>query len=149
MLRILRFLRESLFYVIIIILLLCLQAVTDLKLPKYTSDIVNIGIQQSGIKEKTPNVIRKKTMDELLVLTMSDAEILSNYELMERTEENIKNYPLLKDEDIYLKNDLSQDKEEALCFFRGNGIKRNNCNSATGTGTDNIEFIFRSAYKYI
>ena len=117
MLRILRFLRESLFYVIIIILLLCLQAVTDLKLPKYTSDIVNIGIQQSGIKEKTPNVIRKKTMDELLVLTMSDAEILSNYELMERTEENIKNYPLLKDEDIYLKNDLSQDKEEALIAY--------------------------------
>lgn len=117
MLRILSHLKESVFYIIIIILLLCLQAVTDLKLPKYTSDIVNVGIQQSGIEEKTPKVIRKKTMDELLALTMSDAEILSNYELLDKTEENLKNYPLLKDEDIYLKNDLSSEKEDALTAY--------------------------------
>ena len=117
MLRILSHLKESVFYVIIIILLLCLQAVTDLKLPKYTSDIVNVGIQQSGIEEKTPKVIRKKTMDELLALTMSDAEILSNYELLDKTEENIKNYPLLRDEDIYLKNNLSSEKEDALTAY--------------------------------
>ena len=117
MLRILSHLKESVFYIIIIILLLCLQAVTDLKLPKYTSDIVNVGIQQSGIEEKTPKVIRKKTMDELLALTMSDAEILSNYELLDKTEENIKNYPLLRDEDIYLKNNLSSEKEDALTAY--------------------------------
>ena len=117
MLRILSHLKESVFYIIIIILLLCLQAVTDLKLPKYTSDIVNVGIQQCGIEEKTPKVIRKKTMDELLALTMSDAEILSNYELLDKTEENIKNYPLLKDEDIYLKNNLSSEKEDALTAY--------------------------------
>lgn len=117
MLRILSHLKESVFYIIIIILLLCLQAVTDLKLPKYTSDIVNVGIQQCGIEEKTPKVIRKKTMDELLALTMSDAEILSNYELLDKTEENLKNYPLLKDEDIYLKNDLSSEKEDALTAY--------------------------------
>ena len=49
MLKILKNLKESLISVIIIVILLCLQAGTDLALPDYTSKIVNIGIQQGGI----------------------------------------------------------------------------------------------------
>ena len=52
----------------------------DLALPDYTSKIVNIGIQQSGIKEVSPKVIRKSKMDEILLLTNDDNEILENYE---------------------------------------------------------------------
>ena len=45
MLKILKNLKKTWFSVVLIILLLCLQAATDLALPEYTSKIVNIGIQ--------------------------------------------------------------------------------------------------------
>ncbi len=45
MFKVLKNLQESIFSVIAIVLLLCVQAYVDLKLPDYTSKIVNIGIQ--------------------------------------------------------------------------------------------------------
>ena len=59
MLKILGYLKESFISVIIIVLLLCVQAWTDLTLPDYTSRIVNIGIQQGGIEASNPDVINK------------------------------------------------------------------------------------------
>ena len=50
MLKILKNLKESWTAVIAIIILLCIQAGADLKLPDFTSQIVNVGIQQSGIE---------------------------------------------------------------------------------------------------
>ena len=45
MLKVLKNLKKSLGAVIIIVILLCVQATTDLALPDYTSKIVNEGIQ--------------------------------------------------------------------------------------------------------
>lgn len=45
MLKVLKNLKHSLISVIIIVLLLCIQAMADLALPDYTSKVVNIGIQ--------------------------------------------------------------------------------------------------------
>ena len=39
---------------IAIILILFVQAYCDLSLPAYTSDIVNVGIQQGGIEDEIP-----------------------------------------------------------------------------------------------
>ena len=63
MFKILKNLRESKMSVILIILLLILQAYCDLALPQYTSDIVDVGIQQSGIADVAPQKIRKDTME--------------------------------------------------------------------------------------
>ena len=82
----------------------------DLALPDYTSKIVNIGIQQSGIKEVSPKVIRKSKMDEILLLTNDDNEILENYELISKDnlsnkdyEKYLKEYPKLETEELYIK----------------------------------------------
>lgn len=45
MIKVLRNLKETWVYVVIIVLLLCIQAWADLTLPDYTSKIVNTGIQ--------------------------------------------------------------------------------------------------------
>ena len=50
MFKVLKNLKQSAISVILIIILLCVQAATDLALPTYTSRIVNVGIQQSGKK---------------------------------------------------------------------------------------------------
>ena len=72
MLKILKNLKESLISVIIIVILLCLQAGTDLALPDYTSKIVNIGIQQGGIQNVSPEAIRKEQMENLLLFSTDD-----------------------------------------------------------------------------
>ena len=46
MFKVLKNLKESIFAVITIVILLCIQAYADLELPDYTSKIVNIGIQE-------------------------------------------------------------------------------------------------------
>ncbi len=45
MLKVLKNLKKSLVSVIIIVVLLCIQAMADLALPDYTSKVVNVGIQ--------------------------------------------------------------------------------------------------------
>lgn len=45
MFKVLKNLKKTWISVVVIVMLLCLQAWTDLELPSYTSKIVNIGIQ--------------------------------------------------------------------------------------------------------
>lgn len=45
MLKVLKNLKKSFWQVVAIVILLCIQAASDLALPDYTSKIVNTGIQ--------------------------------------------------------------------------------------------------------
>ena len=50
-----------------VIVLLCIQAATDLKLPSYTSNIVNVGIQQGGIENsETPGIKNHNKLQKLM-----------------------------------------------------------------------------------
>ena len=82
MLKVLKNLKKSLGAVIIIVILLCVQASTDLALPDYTSKIVNEGIQSGGILNAVPDAISKEDMDAMLIFTDKDEEILENYTLV-------------------------------------------------------------------
>ena len=59
--------------VVFAVLLLFGQAFSDLSLPHYMSDIVNVGIQQGGISESTPKAISAKALSFLKVF-MTDEE---------------------------------------------------------------------------
>ena len=118
MLKIFKHLRNSSFIIFIIILLLAGQSSCELSLPTYTSNIINIGIQQSGIENSVPEVIRKSEMDKLFIF-LSDKNkntILNNYKLLNKNslsdEEYNKykdSYPALSDEEIYLLNTKDKD----------------------------------------
>ena len=73
MLKLFRYLKECKLSVLAIILLLVIQAMCDLGLPQYMSDIVDVGIQQGGIERVTPDRIRSDTLEDL-ELFMSDAD---------------------------------------------------------------------------
>ena len=79
MIKLLMNLKKSFLQVVIIVILLCVQAATDLALPDFTSKIVNTGIQAGGIESAVPNVISKEDMDLILMLTDKDNKILDNY----------------------------------------------------------------------
>ena len=97
MLKVLKNLKNSWVTVLIIVILLCVQAATDLALPDYTSKIVNIGIQYGGIEEAVPEIISEDMMEDLLFFTENDDQILENYDLVEENpnhdqEQTIKKY---------------------------------------------------------
>ena len=58
--------------VLLILCILVVQAYCDLSLPTYTSNIVNVGIQQSGIDEKIPENISEEEMNRLLLFVSED-----------------------------------------------------------------------------
>ena len=75
-----KYLKKSAGYVVLIIALLFLQAYCDLSLPDYTSKIVNVGIQQSGIEDSVPEKIRKTSMDSLqLFMDDNDKDIVDSF----------------------------------------------------------------------
>ena len=130
MLKVLKNLKNSLGAVIIIVILLCIQASTDLALPDYTSKIVNEGIQSGGITSPIPEVISKEDMDRVLVFTDKDDEILENYTQVLASDENgyqtqekheekvVKKYYgndyEVQANTIYVLKDISEEQEESL-----------------------------------
>ncbi len=72
MIKLMKYLKKSAGYVVLIIALLFLQAYCDLSLPDYTSKIINVGIQQSGIEDNVPDKIRKTSMDSLKLFIGED-----------------------------------------------------------------------------
>ena len=63
--RIIRYLKNCKVAVLLIVCLLVVQAFTDLALPHYTSDIVDVGIQQSGVEHAATDEMTAKTHDEI------------------------------------------------------------------------------------
>jgi len=74
MLAILRQLKNSKTAVLLTVLLLVVQAACDLALPEYTSELVDVGIQQGGIPNAVPDAMRETTM-ERLKLFMDDEDV--------------------------------------------------------------------------
>ena len=102
MIKLLKYLKRSAGYVVLIVLLLFLQAYCDLSLPDYTSKIVNVGIQQQGIEDGVPEKIRTATMDSLRLFMDGDA--------VSDTEE-----AYTQEDDLYiLKDDIDEETREQL-----------------------------------
>ena len=121
MFKVLKNLKESWISVITIVLLLIVQAAGDLTLPDYTSKIVNVGIQNGGIENVAPEVIRKSEMDNMLIFTEEDDKILASYEEISKDnldsaeyEKLVKKYPALENESLYKIKKISSSEQEEL-----------------------------------
>ena len=118
MLKVLKNLKESAISVIVIVILLCVQATTDLALPTYTSKIVNMGIQQGGIENSAPEYIAKSQMDNLLKFTNDDEKILNDYEIISEDskhyEKDVKDYPEIANQEVYKIKDISDEEQDSL-----------------------------------
>lgn len=121
MLKLLKNLKESWISVLVIVLLLVVQAIGDLTLPDYTSKIVNVGIQDGGIENPAPEVIRKTEMENMLIFTEDDSKILADYDEIskdnldsEEYEKLVKKYPALENETLYKVKKLDKDEQTNL-----------------------------------
>ncbi len=80
--RIIQYLKSSKVAVLLITLLLIVQAFADLSLPRYTSDLVDVGIQQGGIEHVSPDEMSADTFNYICMLAGEDTEqvIRDSYE---------------------------------------------------------------------
>ena len=72
--RIVRYLKMAPVAVLLILCLLVVQAFTDLSLPRYTSDIVDVGIQQSGIEHAAVDEMTAETFEAVCMMASEDDE---------------------------------------------------------------------------
>jgi ATP-binding cassette, subfamily B, multidrug efflux pump len=101
---IIKYLKPFTWQILLIFILLFAQAMSDLSLPGYMSDIVNIGIQQKGIENAVPQVIRSGEFAKIaLFMDSNDQVVVKNaYILLDRQSLSdtdyaayVEKYPLL------------------------------------------------------
>lgn len=107
--------------VIIVIALLVIQALCDLELPSYTSDIINNGIQGSGIDTPVPEVLTEDLYYAIEKISGYDPGIMASYDLVVREnlskqdyEKFSKKYPILKKQNIYLLKNLTEEEKSIV-----------------------------------
>ena len=109
MLRMFRELKGSYRYIVLIFALLFGQAFCDLALPSYTSDIINVGVQQGGIPDSVPDQIREESMDQLFLFMDSDQQ------------EEVKEYYILED-GVYTHEKLKDEERDSLNTIFGKAM---------------------------
>jgi ATP-binding cassette subfamily B multidrug efflux pump len=120
MLRLRKFLKPYILLILITIVLLFVQAMTNLALPNYLSDIVNNGIQQGGVENAVPKAIRQSEMDRLfLFMSPQDkALVLGDYVAVDPTsadaQQYINEYPALANTPIYVLKNVDQAQIDQL-----------------------------------
>lgn len=116
MLKLFRYLKKAYLPVICIVALLIMQALCELSLPTYTSNIVNVGIQQGGIEDAVPEVMREQTFQGLsAVMKKDDAEEMKDaYELYSKDKVADSKYDTYKDGRLYVRKDISSEEREDL-----------------------------------
>ena len=91
---------------IAIIAILFIQAYCDLSLPAYTSDIVNVGIQQGGIEDQIPEAVSAEEMGKLLLFIPEEEQetVLDAYDTDSST----------YDKEAYVLKDSVSENEEQM-----------------------------------
>ena len=123
MIKLFKYLLESKASVLAIIALLILQAFSELSLPQYTSNIVDVGIQQKGIEDSIPKAIRVNELEGLkyfmteeeVNLVEQSYQLISKDNLIQKDyDKYVKEYPLLENEPLYILNNVEEETHTAL-----------------------------------
>ena len=111
--KLIKYLKPYSWLVVLIFALLFGQAMSDLSLPGFMSNIVNVGVQQGGIENAVPKAIRASELDKVtLFMTASQkAQAVGDYLRLDRSSlsaaqyiKYIKTYPDLANAPIYILN---------------------------------------------
>lgn len=114
MTKLTRYLKPFVVPILVVIGLLFMQAYCELTLPDYMQNIVNIGIQNNGIEHGVYEQVRESTLKPFLTVATEDQkELIENsYTLVtpdEASELQLEEIPVLKDENVYILNDISDE----------------------------------------
>lgn len=166
MTKLAKYLKPFALVLLVSIALLFAQAMCDLNLPNYMSKIVNVGIQQGGIENAAPEAISAKGLAFMgNFMTEDQKKVVNNsYTLLSASDNGsehdnfIKQYPLLRTEDIYVRGridntvltELDKTFGEATWTFINTmktiAEQSGKSLTSTGTQTDVSEMNFSEVY---
>lgn len=115
--KLIKYLKGHVLPIFFIFVLLIIQAFCDLSLPDYTSDIVNVGIQQSGIDSPVPQVIRESEFEKIAIFLTDDEQeyFKENYVLVQAGNEQWEDkYPAAADVNLYVADFNNTDSAQKL-----------------------------------
>ena len=119
--KLIKYLKGFLVSMIFLVAILGVRVVAELALPTYTSNIVDRGIQQSGIQDAVPEKISEKSFKELQ-LFMTDDEIKK------------VTAKYTKDGDVYKLDSISEQERSEL-----NDIFKNTMTVVSGAKSENLD----------
>ena len=119
--KLIKYLKGFLVPMIFLVVILGVRVVAELALPTYTSNIVDKGIQQSGIQDAVPEKISEKSFKELQ-LFMTDDEIKK------------VTAKYTKDGDVYKLDSINEQERSEL-----NDIFKNTMTVVSGAKSENLD----------
>ena len=119
--KLIKYLKGFLVPMIFLVAILGVRVVAELALPTYTSNIVDKGIQQSGIQDAVPEKISEKSFKELQ-LFMTDDEIKK------------VTAKYTKDGDVYKLDSINEQERSEL-----NDILKNTMTVVSGAKSENLD----------
>jgi len=128
MFRIAKYLKPFIVLILIAIALLFVQAMADLSLPDYMSEIVNVGIQQGGITDAVPVAIRQSQMNKMQIFMDQNGRDLTtgNYTLVDKNSPDyakyLKSYPALASENVLVLNSIDKSTDSKLNIVMGRSL---------------------------
>jgi len=125
MLKIVKYLKPYILLIFLAVFFVSIQAMSNLALPDYMSNIVNKGIQQGGILNAVPEAIRKGQMDKMMLFMTQDEknEVLKDYTLIDKNSPDfnryLKKYPILSKEPVYVLNKINNAEIDKINLIMG------------------------------
>lgn len=144
MLKLVKYLKPFIGFIIAAVVLLFVQAMADLSLPDYMSNIVNVGIQQGGIENAVPQAIRQEQMDKLTIFMNENEKnkVLDRYTLIDKSNSDydmyVSHYPNLVNQPIYVLKNTEQSEIDELnsiigkAFLAVSGVEKMKDDAADG-----------------
>jgi ATP-binding cassette subfamily B protein len=116
MLRLKKYYKPYIKFILPAILFVLVVAWSDLQLPDYLSDIVNIGIQQKGVESGAPVVLSESTFERIGELYPDEqAELQQYYELVSpgspQSESLAADFPKAAEETVYALKPLDEEQK--------------------------------------
>lgn len=159
MIKLARYLKPYLVVLIAVLILLFVQAISDLNLPNYMSDIVNVGIQQNGIEHATPEAISEDAYSLMTTFMTDDQKntVSENYTLISsddvsapQYEATLKRFPAIKSQNVYVLNTADSQTFDTLDPVFGQAtwtfinymqsLNTDTANSSSTTSTTDLDF---------
>ena len=120
MVRLAKYLKPYIPLILVTIVLLFIQAYANLALPDYMSNIVNVGIQQGGVRNAVPVAIRQSEMEKLLLFMdpQDKALVQDAYTLVDKNSpdyaEYLAEYPALSNQPVYVRKPIDESLVDQL-----------------------------------
>ncbi|MGG7143220.1 ABC transporter ATP-binding protein [Clostridium nigeriense] len=123
MFKLTKYLKPFIASITIVIVLLFIQAISELSLPDYMSNIVNVGIQQGGIENSVPKIIRESELEKLSIFMNEDDYnfVKENYKIINKDnlsqkdlDKYLNKYPSLETETLLEINSKDEDTLEKI-----------------------------------